>query len=111
MSTSWPPPHRLVIPAFPTRSPSSPPRSESRSPSFISTTACTAGTTQRHNSSLAFPCSFEPFVHFPVAASSYGPPSLQSSHRHPPAPPIPASTPGMPALPPPSKRRRLLSQS
>src|SRR5712664_3418785 len=109
MSTSWPPPRPLVIPAFPARSPSSPPRSESPSPSFISTTACTVGATQRHSSSLAFPCSFEPFGHFPVVASSYGPPSLQSSQRHPAAPLIPASMPGMPSLTPSSKRRKFLS--
>ena len=44
------------------------------SPSFISTTVCTAGATQRHNSSLVFPRSFELFGPFPFAASSYGPP-------------------------------------
>jgi hypothetical protein len=50
-----------------------------------------------HNSSLNFPRSFEPFGPFRVAASSYGPPSLQSSQRQPAAPPIPTSTRGVPS--------------
>jgi hypothetical protein len=50
-----------------------------------------------HNSSLNFPSSFEPFGPFRVAASSYGPPSLQSSQRQPAAPPIPTSTRGVPS--------------
>jgi len=90
MSTSWPPPIR-GDPAFP------PDRRVRRHAASLLrvvhfNNGCTAGATQRHNSSLAFPCSFEPFGHFPVAASSYGPPSLQSSQRHP-ARTNPASTP------------------